>query len=417
MANFITKNFHAILYAYLNPKYNGIVLEGGSRSRKTWSFIEFLIWYCQDRDGKVIKILKETFNSFKTTLHSDFKKQFQELEFRTKFDYAEEVKQFELLNNRIHFIGADKISKTLGSGSDIFIMNEGLEINNEYFDQFEQRCDEFFIMDYNPYYTQHYVYDKIITRPDVYFCQTTLFDNPYIPDNQKRKILSYEPWHPDDRHLPEAERREHPTNIKNGTADEYMCNVYLYGKRGSRKGLIHLNIKYINEFPDIVYIYGMDFGFTNDPSTIIKVGIDEKNIYLELLLYEPTKTPEILDTKLTERGIEKNIPIEADSSDKYSNEHGTIEMVRDLRLKGWEISKVSKTKTVKYWLEKFNEYTIHIINNNYVKFAKIEAENYKWMEINGIYVNKPIDKFDHFWNGSRYGFMAFFSNYSFNYQQ
>ena len=73
IAQSITYNLHNILYAYNLPKYNGIILEGGSRSRKTWSTIEFLIYYCERNKGKTINILKETFNSFKTTLYNDFR--------------------------------------------------------------------------------------------------------------------------------------------------------------------------------------------------------------------------------------------------------------------------------------------------------------------------------------------------------
>jgi len=407
MAQYITKNFHALKYAYHNSQFNGIVLEGGSRSRKTWSAIEFIIDYCQNNTGSTINIVKETFASFKTTLYDDFKRIFQIYGINTPFDYAQEIKSFNLLGNKINLLGTDKVSKTHGIGSDIFWVNEGLEISQDFFDQFEQRCREFWIIDYNPYFTQHWIYDKILNRPDVYHYITTLLDNPYVSENEKRKILSYNP--------------DNLENIKNGTADDFMWKVYGLGQRGEREGLIHKNVTYIDKFPDIDYWYGLDFGFTVDPSALVKIGmnntiVDEikhKNIYFELLCYEPTETPELLDAYMETIGIEKIKPITADSADKYSNEKGTIEMVRDLKKKNWKISKVSKTKTVIYWIGKMNEYHIYIIKNNLVNFARKEQESYRWKMINGIKINQPIDEFDHFWNAARYGFMASFKPGSF----
>jgi len=405
----ITKNFHALMYAYHSSQYNGIVLEGGSRSRKTWSVIEFLIWYSQQKSG-VINILKETFSSFRTTLNNDFKKQFQEYGLNTPFDYAQEIRTFNLLRSKVNQIGADKISKQLGATSSVFWINEGLEITQEYFDQFEQRCQEFFIIDYNPYYTQHWIFEKVITREDVYFVQSTLFDNPYVPANEKRKILSYEPTHPDDRKLPKEKRRPHPKNIKNGTADDFMWEVYGLGIRAAQKGIIFQSVTWIDEFPDVGHWYGLDFGFTNDPSALVKVAIQGKNLYLELLIYEPTETSLTLDMLMKDKEVEKWKPITADSSDKYTGENkGTVEMVRDLKKKGWKISKVRKTKSIVYWIGRMKEYKIHVVKN---KHATIEQESYKWKEVNGIRINQPIDKFDHFWSAARYGFMSSFKNKS-----
>jgi len=113
---------------------------------------------------------------------------------------------------------------------------------------------------------------------------------------------------------------------------------------------------------------------------------------------------------MIQRGIEQWKIIIADSSDKYSNEHGTIEMVKDLKNKGWNIHKVKKTKNNFFWLTKLNEYHIHIILNDLSHKAKAEQQNYTWKEIHGLPVNQPIDKWDHFWNGAKYAFMESFKN-------
>ena len=81
--------------------------------------------------------------------------------------------------------------------------------------------------------------------------------------------------------------------------------------------------------------------------------------------------------------------------------------VRDLFDKGWEISKVSKTKSIMYWLTAMKEYKIHIVRNTMYKHAKKEQENYMFKKVNGILINQPEDKYNHFWDASRYAFMAY----------
>ena len=399
----LTYNLQCLLYSHNKKDINGCVLEGGSRSRKTCSGIEFLIIYCQDHKGKVINIIKETYASFKVTLFNEFKLMFDIYGISSPFDYAQEIKSFNLLGNKINLLGVDKLSKTEGVNCDIFWINEALPISQQHFDQFEQRCEEFWFMDYNPRVTIHWIYDKVCNRPDVEHFISTMLDNPYTPEKQKRKILSYNPGNPE--------------NIKNGTADEYMHNVYCLGKRGAMKGLIFKYVNYIDSFPDMAYDYGMDFGFTVDPLTIVKCAENKTDMYIELLCYEPIETPEAVHEYAIAKEINIKLSTTADSSDKHSNDKGTVEMVNSLRKLGWNIHKVSKTQNVMYWLGSMKNKKINIVNNDLAYYAKIEAENYKLREINGIAINQPIDKFNHFWDAARYRHMAFNNNHSFNYQQ
>ncbi|MCH8067833.1 MAG: hypothetical protein IID16_00970 [Candidatus Marinimicrobia bacterium] len=144
-----------------------------------------------------------------------------------------------------------------------------------------------------------------------------------------------------------------------------------------------------------------------DPTTIVKVGETRTDIYLELLCYEPIETPDTLDLFMNKIGIEKHIPITADSSDKYTGENkGTVEMVKGLRLLGWPISKVHKTKSIMFWLNSMKRKRINVVNNHLILYFKKEFENYRMKVINGIAINQPIDKFDHAITAGRYGHMS-----------
>ena len=66
-----------------------------------------------------------------------------------------------------------------------------------------------------------------------------------------------------------------------------------------------------------------------------------------------------------------------------------------------------------FWLLSMKKKKIHVVKNRLWKHVKKERENYKWKEINGIMINQPIDKYNHFFDGARYGHMAWndFANF------
>lgn len=403
--------------------FRGCVLEGSSRSGKTWSVIDLIIFICLFLETDcTINIYRETYNEFKTTLYDDFKRRLDDFGLDNPFHRSKEVKSFRIGNNTIHFLGDGKH----GGGCDYAFFNEGMFINKEVFDQAEMRCRKFWIIDYNPSLTDHWIFENVIPRPDVGFLRTTYENNPYISRQERSKIKGYEPWLPGSYQIkgedllykgkPITDKNQpppHPTNIKHGTANEFKWKVYGLGLRGAMEGVIFPLVEWIDEFPDMAYTYANDFGFTVDPNALVKYAEDEHNIYAELLCYDPKETPEELDELLKALNIRKSKKgapgdlITCDSSDKYVSENkGAIEMVKSLKKKGYEAKKVRKTKSVMFWLTSMKEKKIHIVKNHYYWQAKKEQQNYIMKKVQGIAVNQPIDDFNHMWDAIRYGHIA-----------
>ena len=413
--------------------YRGCALEGSSRSGKTWSGIDIIMWLClYVEESCTINIYRETYNEFKTTLYDDFKRRLDDYGLPNPFHNAKEVKSFRINKSTIYFLGDGKH----GGGCDYAFYNEMMFIQNSVFDQSEMRCRKFWWADYNPSVTEHWFFDKVLSRPDVGFLRTTYLDNKFVSIQEKNKILSYEPFLPgsyivkDDEiccYNKETKKVEpisksnvpkpHPTNIDNGTADLFMWKVYGLGLRGAMKGVIFNHIEWIDKFPeDIAYIFTNDFGFTTDPNALNKYAEDESNIWIEPLCYEPIETSEELIEVLIAHGIKPNSDkysrdgdlLICDSSDKYTGENkGTVEMVKALKKGLWNASKVSKTRSVMFWLLSMKNKKIHVVKNHLYHQVKKEKENYRLKEINGIAINQPIDSFNHFWDSSRYGHMSY----------
>lgn len=392
----INPNLQFLKDSFVSKK-SGVILEGSSRSGKTWSSVDFIILLCAHaKDPLTINIIKETYNSFKTTLYEDFNRRLPMYGQKSPFEGKKEVASFFLFGSKINLLGADSDSTMHGVGCDFLYFNEMLDVPKAVFDQAEQRCRRFWWGDYNPKATMHWVYDKVNKRRDVGFLKTTFLDNPFISDAEKRKILSYEPTHPDDRNLLEADRRPHPVNITDGTADDYMWNVYGLGLRSAPEGLVFQNVTWIKEFPANIekIFWGADFGYTNSPTTLVKLGIDGKNLYLEKKFHAPTPSAQDFIDALLQHN--PNGVTWADSADP-----GYILKARHAKLKVYAVKKFPESIT--FGISLLKEYKIHIVD---CAEWRTEQSNYKFREVHGIRLDEPIDDFNHLWDAARYAALS-----------
>lgn len=387
----INKNFRLLVKTYLhnqNQKFKDckhVILEGASRSGKTISCIDFIIYYCMlnSDKGKKIFAIRETYASHKTTLYTDFSNRLDAFGIDNPFRNAKEVAQFDIFGNTVYFMGADKESKFMGAGCDIAYFNELIDIQNNIFDQTEQRVAEMWIGDYNPKFSVHWVYNKLLNRPDVKYLHSTFKDNPFCPDVSLRKILSYEPT---------------PENIERGTADDYNWSVFGLGKRTAPEGQIFKYVNWINHFPDDIefYHYGMDFGYAVDPCAIVKYAETTTDIYLQELCYEPLDSASLINEVLSKVIDNKKSIIACDGADP--------DMIKELFAYGWRTIAVKKPAgSIKYGISLLKGKRLNIVRS--INFVR-EQENYCYRSISGIQIEEPVDKFNHLWDASRYAAFA-----------
>ena len=359
-------------------------------SRKTWSAIDFIIYLTSRKiTNKVINIIRDTYSGFKTTLYNDFNQRLPEFGIVSPFENTEDVRSFKLFGNKIQLIGADKVSSFEGLGCDFAYFNEIINISKEIFDQQEMRCGTFWFADCNPKVLESWVYD-LPKRDDVDHLITTFLDNPFAPPNQVRKILSYEPTHPDDRHKPYDERRPHPVNVKNQTADRVKWEVYGLGLRASPEGLVFPYVNEYTELPDedLYTLFGIDWG-GNDPTTLIEINIDEANktIYIRQHLY----TPQILNSKLIDliwKINPTNRPVVVDSARKDKKFELTSAGIQAYGATKGAGSKIDG-------IERVQEYRIFIHKESHDVLR--EYRSYSWAvdKKTGKSLNEPQDGNDH----------------------
>ena len=394
------KTYKVKMYFYHQYAGSGSVLrifdEGSSRSGKTFDTADFLYDICQASSVPLkIYAYRGTLQDCKEKTLDDFRKK---LQLRNVYDpdcmRGENIlPEYRIKESVIRFRGLDKMDVKEGHDCDIVYFNEMLDgVSKAQFNNITMRCTRMVIADWNPKYTEHWAFE-MEGQPDTIFTHTTYKDNPFCPEGVRRTIEGYEPT---------------PGNIAAGTADEWRWKVYGLGVRAAQDGLVYPNIDWVDEFPDdLEYTaYGIDFGFTNDPTAIVHVGVRGRDLFLHERFYSPVDNPDTL-YEVVYSIIGSDGYAIADSADKYAkNPEG---MVRSLQMRGLNVIKAKKFQdSITIGISYMKNFRIHCVKT---KNMLNEANTYVWDMVNGITINKPVDKNNHLWDASRYVVMTVFRNH------
>lgn len=379
-----------VLEDLLTCDKKGKVLEGGSRSTKTWSVIQYLLVYCQENrnKGKEITISRDRLTWLKATVFKDFKEVLMQQNWWRDNSHNKSEMTYELFGNEFSFIGLDEPAKLHGRKQNIFWINEAIgtpgsayNATKEVFDQLEMRTTESWLMDYNPKVTSHWIYDSVLTRPDVQWIHSTMLDNPFLEQTILDKIKSYEPT---------------PENVARGTADKVKWKIYGLGERAQHEGLIFNNVQFVQEIPQEARLiaYGLDFGFANDVSALMKVCLLGGELWIDQVIYSTGLTNPDLSRLFEKAGVSGH-EIIADSAEQKS--------IAELKSKGWNIKAVIKGKdSILFGIDTLKTYRINVTERS-IDFKK-ECDNYVWKQDaqTGIYTNEPVDDHNNGWDAIRY---------------
>lgn len=361
------------VFRHLEKSDKRITIEqGGTRSGKTYNILLWLIFgYALKNTGKTITICRKTYPALRSSSMRDFFDILKEHDIYEEADHNKSNSEYRLEGNLFEFISLDQPQKVRGRKRDVLYINEANELYFEDWQQLIFRTTEKAILDYNPSDEFHFIYDKIKPREDTDFYITTYKDNPFLSD----EIIN------------EIER------LKN--VDENYWKIYGLGQIGSSQALI-FRINECNEIPaEAKFLsYGMDFGFTNDPTTLVAIYQQGDNIYLKELLYQTGLTNRDINDKLKLHEVERK-EIFADSSEPKS--------IEELYRMGWNIKPATKGQgSVNIGIDMMKRYNLYVTKDS-VNMIK-EFRNYKWQEDkNGNILNVPVDMFNHTIDAIRYG--------------
>ena len=361
------------IFNHLDNSTKRITIEqGGSRSGKTYNILMWLIFAYSDRNnGKTITICRKTFPALRASSMRDFFDILKKYDLYKEANHNKSNSEYLLNNNLFEFISLDQPQKVRGRKRDMLYINEANELYFEDWQQLILRTTDKAILDYNPSDEFHFIYEKIKPRDDAEFFITTYKDNPFL----------------DIETVNEIERLK--------DVDDNYWKIYGLGQVGSSQALI-FRINECNSIPSEAKFlsFGMDFGFTNDPTTLVAIYQQGDNIYLKELLYQTGLTNRDINEKLKLHSVDRK-EIFADSAEPKS--------IEELYRMGWNIKPATKGQgSVNIGIDMMKRYQIHVTKDS-VNMIK-EFRNYKWQEDkNGNVLNTPVDMFNHTIDAIRYG--------------
>jgi len=166
-------------------------------------------------------------------------------------------------------------------------------------------------------------------------------------------------------------------------------HIVMGGWLDKAEGVIISNWRYDVLDESLPYIYGLDFGFSIDPTALVRLAVDNKvmKIYVELLCYKTELSTNQIHQVILEN--EKGL-IVADNSEPR--------LIDELKKKGVNIIPCVKgADSVRSGLLTLADYEL-IVHPDSVKIGN-ELNNYVWSDKKS---NTPIDAFNHAIDAIRY---------------
>jgi phage terminase large subunit len=347
-----------------------VVQQGGTRSGKTYNIILWIIFsYCQKNEGKIITICRKTYPALRGTVMRDFLTILKDHEIYSEEDHSKTASEYKLNGNTIEFISLDMPQKIRGRKRDLLFANEANELNFEDWQQLLFRTNEKVIIDFNPSEEFHWIYDHVLPRKDVEFFQTTYKDNPFLGAEIKAEI-------------------ERLKDI-----DENYWRVYGLGERGQSRSLVY-TFTTIKEIPKEAKLvsYGLDFGYSSDPTSLVRTYLLGDDMYVDELLYRTGMTNQDIANEMKVLGLDRSNEVFADSAEPKS--------IEEIYRMGWNVKPTIKG-SINIGIDIIRRYKLHATESSFNLIK--ELRNYKYIEDkNGQMTNKPVDNFNHALDALRY---------------
>lgn len=366
--------------------------QGGTWSGKTFSILQALLFLTisteyRDDEGRlepiVTTVVGQDVPNLKKGAISDFYNIMDivvnsfpdNLQHFFKYDYHQSNKVATFSNgSKIEFSSFKNWQDAKSGKRHYLFINEANGIPYKIAEQLMFRVKIRTFVDYNPD-APFWFHHKYIGKAGVKMIYSNHTHNKFVPDKVRRELI--------------AKGEENPEFKK----------VYVLGKTGKTQGVIFPNVRWVTEMPKVYKkeSYGMDFGFTNDPTTLVRIVLAEGVLYAELLIYEKGLTTGAITKRMEDLGIPKDTVVYADSASPLT--------IKEIKLKGYRKIKGAKkgANSIVEGINGIKDYgKLHIVDNVHVRAEQL---SYVWTEdkLTGLPTNKPIDDFNHFWDAKRYG--------------
>jgi phage terminase large subunit len=245
----------------LQKRIRGVA--GGTSASKTVSIILILIDYAQSHRNEKISIVSESFPHLKRGAIRDWMDIMQEHNYfkddrwnKTDYIYTYET------GSIIEFFSADQPGKVRGPRRDVLFVNEANNISYETYTQLEIRSKKIVWLDWNPV-SDFWWYEEVLGKQDVDFITLTYRDNEALDPLIIKAI-----------------------EARKGNKNWWL--VYGEGQLGVSEGRIFTDWAIIDDIPHEARLerFGLDFGYSNDPTSIVAIYKHNGGFILDEVAYQ-----------------------------------------------------------------------------------------------------------------------------------
>lgn len=366
-----------------------IICQGGGDAGKTSDILKYLTKESIDNSELVTTVTGQDVPNLKKGALRLFQRYIEPNIDGYIEDYNKTDRTYIFKNKSIiEFSSFDDEQDARGSERDNLFMNE---VNNDpyqLFWQLQRKTRRKVIVDYNPT-SPFWIHDKILSGEEKQFKD---IHQLYITDHRHNPFLT------DEDHL-----------AYESISDKDMFRVYARGLTGKIKGLIFGHFKKVDVIPEDCQriIWGVDYGYTNDPTALVKIGIRGMQRFVKECCYEPGISAERIMQILELNGHQPDQPIYSEADPDMINQLLILGLPVQPAIKGPGSPAASISKVKEY--ECF--YTADSEN-----FEK-EINSWKFMTAEDIQTGKtvmtnvPVKGHDHCCDATRYAiYTDFFRN-------
>jgi phage terminase large subunit len=354
------------------------VIQGGTSASKTFSILCVLIKQAC-RKKTEISIVGETVPHLRRGAIRDFIKIMIAKGIFVPARWNKTLLTYQFANrSTIEFFSADQEARLRGARRQVLFINEANNIDFESYYQLAIRTSEAIYIDFNPTH-EFWAHTEVLREADSELLILTYQDNEALPDTIRKDI--------------ELNRTKAETSA-------YWANwwkVYGLGQVGTLQGAIYGDFSVVDSIdPSTMKFvaYGLDWGFSSDPTALVAVYRRGDDLFVHELLYNRGLTNSDIAAKLKEFGITRAWEIVADSAEPKS--------IEEIYRLGFNIKPASKgPDSIRQGIDIVKRFNLHITKDstNLIK----ELRSYTWAtDKEGKDTGVPIDSYNHACDALRY---------------
>ena len=359
------------------------IVRGGTSASKTFSILPILIDRAIKTSNLEISVVSESIPHLRRGALKDFLKIMMALGRYNDNQFNKSTLKYTFSNGSyIEFFSVDQPDKLRGARRNVLYVNE---CNNVDFDSYYQlaiRTSGEIWLDYNPS-SLFWVDRELLNQDDVDFITLTYLDNEALSETIVKEIESAK---------------------EKAKTSSYWANwwqVYGLGQTGSLEGVCIPDWQEI-QLPNEARLlcYGMDWGYSNDPTSLIAMYKYNDAYIFDELIYQKGLLNSDISNLLKTNNV--NDIVYADSAEPKS--------IAELNSYGHNVLPVSKGRdSIVYGLNLINQNKVYVTSRS--KNLINELRNYIWMvDKQGNKLNKPIDAYNHAIDAMRYAMTSQLEN-------